>query len=586
LTPRAPEGVIKFRVGRSLLDGARRTPGVVSGCALGEEVCDGVYQQVNNTPQTIILCGGAINYSSLPIRTNQSNAMIPINGKPVIGWILDELLFKGIRQATVVLREQDSRLQAFLQRAYAGRMEVAIAPLREEGTIVQSIRAGLCRTPTDGLVRIILGDTLIRDSFEGDQDFVYVGEVEDSRRWCVAVTGHFGQIVDYLDKQELFNPPYQALAGYYHLRRGDHLRTCVERCVANGESELSDVLRRYQISYPIQAQPVKEWFDLGHIDNLVDARRRLLQPRYFNSLTINPVLNTITKVSQHSQKLTDELAWYQDIPDELKILTPRILINENARGEVQITQEYYGYPTLAELYTYGELHADIWLSILRHVLRVHQEFRSYSGQLEPELVRAMYADKTWQRLATLREQDAHWQALLAQETVVFNNRQLRNIYALEEAVNARAQELAESAPICVIHGDFCFSNILFDINNQIIRLIDPRGSFGRSGIYGDARYDIAKLRHSVRGLYDYIMADMFEMQETPGGYRGQVYIDGRPQVVAAEFDRMLASIGYNLDEIRFIEGLLFVSMVPLHKGNRQRQQLLYLTGLSQLNEVL
>ncbi|MDQ3651419.1 MAG: sugar phosphate nucleotidyltransferase [Acidobacteriota bacterium] len=539
-----------------------------------------------NKPQTIILCGGAINHSSLPIRTNQSNAMIPINGKPVIGWILDELLLKGIRHVTVVLREQDSRLQAFLQRAYAGRMEVATAPLREEGTIVQSIGAGICRTPTDGLVRIILGDTLIRDSFEGDHDFVYTGEVEDSRRWCVVVTAHLGQVVDFIDKQELFNPPYKALAGYYHLCHGDHLRTCVERSVANGESELSDVLRRYQISHPIQAQPVKDWFDLGHIDNLVDARRRLLQPRYFNSLTINPVLNTITKVSQHSQKLQDELAWYQNIPDELKILAPRILVNKEIDGKVQISQEYYGYPTLAELYTYGELHTDIWLSILRHVLRIHQEFRRYSGQLEPELVRAMYANKTWERLTALREQDAHWQSLLTQDVVVFNGRELRNIYALEEAINTRAQALADSAPISVIHGDFCFSNILFDINNQIIRLIDPRGSFGRSGIYGDSRYDMAKLRHSVSGLYDYIMADMFELKETSGDYSGQIYIDGRPQIVAAEFDRMLSAIGYNLDEIRFIEGLLFVSMVPLHKGNRQRQQLLYLTGLSLLNEVL
>lgn len=541
---------------------------------------------MTNTSQTIILCGGAINYSNLPIRTNQSNAMIPINGKPVIAWILDELLFKGIRQATVVLREQDSRLQSFLQRAYASRMNVTVAPLREEGTIVQSIRTGLCRTPTDGLVRIILGDTLIRDSFEGDQDYIYTGEVEDSRRWCVAMTGHLGQIVDFVDKQELFNPPYEALAGYYHLCHGDYLRTCVERSVADGEGELSAVLRRYQINYPIQARPVKEWFDFGHIDNMVDARRRLLQPRYFNSLTINPVLNTITKVSQHSRKLQDELDWYHDIPDELKVLTPRILVNKEANGEVQISQEYYGYPTLAELYTYGDLHADIWLSILRHVLRTHQEFRRYPGQLEPELVRAMYADKTWERLASLREQDAHWQSLLDKETIVFNGRSLRNIYVLKEAINARAQALSESAPISVIHGDFCFSNILFDINNQIIRLIDPRGSFGRSGIYGDARYDIAKLRHSVRGLYDYVMADMFELEELPTGYRSQIYVDGRPHIVAAEFDRMLAAIGYNLEEIRFIEALLFVSMVPFHKGNRQRQQLLYLTGLAQLNEVL
>jgi len=126
---------------------------------------------------TIILCGGPLNHSNLPIGTNQSNAMVPINGKPVIGWILDELLFKGIRHATVVLREQNTRLRAFIERAYANRMDIHVAPLSEEGTIIQSIRAGLARTASGaGVVRVILGDTLIRDSFADDRDFVYTGE--------------------------------------------------------------------------------------------------------------------------------------------------------------------------------------------------------------------------------------------------------------------------------------------------------------------------------------------------------------------------------------------------------------------------
>ncbi len=538
------------------------------------------------TETTIILCGGPINHSNLPIGTNQSNAMVPVNGKPVIGWVLDELLFKQIRQATIVLREENTSLRAFVERGYAGRMDLTLAPLKEEGTIVRSILAGLSHTPTDGLVRIILGDTLIRDSFDGDRDFVYVGEVDDSRRWCVAVPGHLGEIVEMIDKQELPNPPFKALAGYYHLTHGDHLRQCVEQSVAAGERELSDVLRRYMAVHPIQAEPAKEWFDFGHIDQLVSARRRLLQPRYFNSLTINPVLNTITKVSQHTRKLEEELAWFQLIPDNLKVLTPRVIATRDGEGNVQVTQEYYGYPTLAELYVYGDLHVDIWRSILRHVMRIHQEFRRHSGQLESEHVRSMYVQKTWERLDALRQQDPFWESLLSAETVTFQGRVLRNVYPMADDINRRAEELSQSAPISIIHGDFCFSNILFDINNQIVRLIDPRGSFGTSGIYGDARYDLAKLRHSVSGLYDYVMADMFDITADGDGYRAQVYASDRTRAIASDFDRMVSALGYDVNEIRFIEGLLFVSMVPFHKGHPQRQQLLYLTGLSLLNEVL
>ncbi len=535
---------------------------------------------------TIVLCGGPINYSNLPIGTNASNAMVPVNGKPVISWILDDLLAKGIRQVTIVLRAQDHRFQRFLQRAYAKRVEVKLALLQQEGTIVQSLQAGLRGCATHGLVRIILGDTLIQDIYHGDSDFVYVSPVAESRRWCLAVLGSDERVVDYIDKQENVAGPRRALAGYYHLLDGGHLRSSVEQSVAQGERELSDVLRRYGALRPIYARSVKDWFDFGNIDNLVDARRRLLQSRFFNTLEINPVLNTLTKSSDDDERLRNELNWYLGVPDELKVLSPRIVNHREINGRLQIVQEYYGYPTLAELYLYGDLHPDTWASILHLLLRIHGEFRRYPGRVEKADLKAMYLEKTWQRLALLCKQDPTWHELLERPTISFNHRPLRNVRAMEADLHERVEALTETASGCVIHGDFCFSNILFDINNQIIRLIDPRGSFGRKGIMGDPRYDIAKLRHSICGFYDFIVADMFELGEPNDGFTGTFYVNGTPRVAGAVFDRMVTEAGYDLDEIRVIEGLLFISMLPLHHGHPDRQRMMFLTGLSRLNEAL
>jgi hypothetical protein len=197
----------------------------------------------------------------------------------------------------------------------------------------------------------------------------------------------------------------------------------------------------------------------------------------------------------------------------------------------------------------------------------------------------MYFEKTWARLEQLRRQDSYWRDLLGYESVVYNGRPLINIFGLEREVRERANKVAKSAPVRAIHGDLCFSNILFDVNNQIIRLIDPRGSFGKKGIWGDARYDIAKLRHSVCGLYDYIVANMFELQQTGGEFNGRVCATGTQNVVALSFDRLVAGLGYDLNDVRFIEGLLFISMLPLHQGHLERQRMMYLTGLSLLNGV-
>jgi len=534
--------------------------------------------------KTILLCAGPLNVSNLPTGEKQSNAMIPVNGKPVIGWILDDLLAKGVSTATIVLRDEDERLRRFLRWAYTERMAIQTVPLTNPDTILNSLQAGLNPHPA-GPVRIVLGDTLIRDPFTGDGDFVYTGRVDDSRRWCLVVTGAGGVIHEYIDKQENVTESHLALAGYYHLQDGALLADCVADSLAAGRRELSSALRRYGEKRPILVRPVQDWFDFGHIDNLVHARRNLLRPRHFNSLSINPMFNTITKISEHGQKLENELNWYLQIPDELKVLTPRIVRHQQVNGRLQIVQEYYGYPSLAELFVYGDLHPDTWTSILRHVMRVHRAFREHTGRLPASALQEMYIDKTWDRLAQLPDQDPAWETLLAQETIDYNGRTLAGIPFLRESMNAYADQLVSSAQVSVIHGDFCFSNILFDVHHQIIRLIDPRGSFGQPGIFGDGRYDIAKLRHSVAGLYDFIVADMFRLERQGNAFQGWIYANGTPRQMRETLDCLIAAAGYDLRDICFIEGLLFISMLPLHSDTPRRQQMMFLTGLSRLNEV-
>ena len=67
--------------------------------------------------------------------------------------------------------------------------------------------------------------------------------------------------------------------------------------------------------------------------------------------------------------------------------------------------------------------------------------------------------------------------------------------------------------VMISHGDLCFSNILFDTRVESIKCIDPRGITpkGEYSIYGDRRYDLAKLYHSVVGLYDFIIAGRYSL---------------------------------------------------------------------------
>jgi hypothetical protein len=67
----------------------------------------------------------------------------------------------------------------------------------------------------------------------------------------------------------------------------------------------------------------------------------------------------------------------------------------------------------------------------------------------------------------------------------------------------------------VIHGDCTFSNSLIDNKNQVW-FIDPRGIFGKTKVYGDARYDWAKFYYSAVGNYDKINSKQFRVDLTDG----------------------------------------------------------------------
>lgn len=539
-----------------------------------------------NTPHnTIILCGGGINFVNLPVHSNTNNSMIPVNGKPVISWILNDLIEKGIRSVIVVLKETNTRLRTFIDRNYRHNLQVTYVTLSSSESIVHSLFEGLKAGQSQLPTRVILGDTLIRDSYPAHSDYIFVQEVNDSQRWCVADVSIYGTVTGYHDKQPHVPRPHFAVCGHYTFSNTGLLIDSTAVCYASQKKQLSDVLLSYQQKQPVTAVKAEQWFDFGNIDNLLKAKQQLLQSRFFNSLSIDPLLNTITKISEFDEKLRHELQWYKLLPAHLRVLTPRIISEEIINNRLHLVQEYYGYPTLSELFLYSDLDEEQWESIFMKLFALNGIFRQHTASPDAMDAADLYLTKNFARLEAARA-EPYWNILLQQEEIFFNGKKLINFHGLEHEVRTRLQQLADNSSCTILHGDLCFSNILYDTSNQIIRLIDPRGSFGKPGIYGDPRYDIAKLRHSVAGGYDYIVSDLFELEENNGHFEGAIFKNENAPALSHLFDAILQQHGYILPDIRLIEAMLFISMVPLHKDKPQRQKMMYLTGLEQLNELI
>ncbi len=538
-------------------------------------------------PATIILCGGDINASHLPIATSGSNAMIPVNGKPVIGWILEDLLEKQVAHVVLVTQAKNEQLLNFVQWAFQGRLSIEFALLKTKGSIIHSLQAGLEKLAGENPVTILLGDTLINGPLPVVENFVLVSDqFDDPRNWCLAKTDRNGQILQYFDKKNVSPEGLVALTGLYHFSDSTCLAQACEQTVAQGGKELSDVLAVYGLQRPIRAIPTAHWCDFGHMPHFLLAKRKLLQSRYFNQLHIEEVTGIMRKTSTYPEKLRDEYAWYMDLPDELKVLTPRMLGKEDDGDTFTIIQEYYGYPNLAELYLYGNLDLEIWKATIHNLMRTHLSLKSFKGPVSHADAWHIYWEKTEARMAELVAEDEFFQHLTALEHIWWNDRKLKNLPLLKSDIQARCEHLSATVKGAVIHGDFCLSNILYDLNNQLVRLIDPRGSFGQKGIYGDPRYDMAKLRHSLCGGYDFIVADLFTIETQAHGHfetticGGELYED-----LAKFFDAEIERVGYDLQEVMFIEALLFLSMIPLHKGKPKRQVMMYLRAMDLFNQI-
>jgi hypothetical protein len=228
-------------------------------------------------------------------------------------------------------------------------------------------------------------------------------------------------------------------------------------------------------------------------------------------------------------------------------------------------------PTLTELFVFGRLPVSGWSRIFDACDEALAGMAAYPAPAgETQDVDALYGPKTLERLAD------H-----ARATGVDLNAPCRFdgawLPSLERMAIMAAEAIPAAAPahLTLIHGDFCFSNLLYDHRADLIRMIDPRGidAKGRLCRFGDRRYDLGKLHHSVVGRYDQIIAGHYQLQSfgeldvtltLPGGG----YAD-----IEAEFrGRSFAGVSVENSAAAAICVLLFLSMIPLHADHPGRQR--------------
>ena len=79
---------------------------------------------------------------------------------------------------------------------------------------------------------------------------------------------------------------------------------------------------------------------------------------------------------------------------------------------------------------------------------------------------------------------------------------------------------------------------------------------------------------------------MFKIDKFGQIFESEIYINDSIPQIQKEFDNLLVETKNDLNDLIFIQGLIFISLTPLHKENFNRQLMLYLTGIQTLNQLI
>ncbi len=321
--------------------------------------------------------------------------------------------------------------------------------------------------------------------------------------------------------------------------------------------------------------------------------------RAYNRFEFNHKFGTITKLSTDS-KLSDEIGYYNKIKDfkDVSKFFPRVfdsgISNDNSTF---VELDYIDYSNLSDKMIKETPSCHEWNLISNQIYNILSEFASHTNYSNSDdtifkYKRKMYLEKTLVEFEKFKDSSEKFLALTTIPKLTINGNSYKNFETIKDDLSKLIENvLITNEPMTIVHGDFCFGNILSSVNPTknitSIKLIDPRGSWGEVGIFGDKRYDIAKLYHSFDGNYEYLTNDKFNIEcVSDGNYRISFENEHMNSVKDIFESGCINKLNVDKRECKLIQGLIFVGMCARHYDSPTRQTTMYLTGIKILNSVL
>jgi len=525
--------------------------------------------------RTVIIPAAGLASRMKPLSRGVSKAMIPVNGRPLISYVIETIFQEKSVNEVVIVENELSDISEFVARVYPEKPIKCVIQPEKLGPL-HAINIGLTAVENaDNNITIWLGDTICLDRFDYSENFLAVYPVEDPHRWCLVDEN--GVLYDKPDGPV---PTDKALIGIYNFinreRFNEAMKTGMKKPTHKGEHQIAALLDAYMKRGPMPLTIAKEWYDCGELNTYYESKARLLKntARSFNKIEVNTFYGTVMKSSssknaEKQHKIELEKKWFASLDETQALFCPRVL--KDSYGCLKMSLE----PGIAlnEVLVYDNLRPDVWHDIIRKILRIHHDVFN-----------------TWCR--TCRED----QMKACFDTYVIRN--LKRLDDIEDLVNSEDFHIVRDfvtqtgLELCVdphwsaiMHGDSHTGNIIYDPHSGNLKFVDPRGSFGGiESSEGDLRYDMGKLLQDFYCGYAMMMAGRYRI------VNNEVIIDwvGDTGNLGKFLENELAeecAVQYDVKLLKKLAIVLLVTAIPFHTDSPDRILAFYLRALGLIKEI-
>lgn len=430
-----------------------------------------------NVPHIIVQAGGKGTRMEY-LTYNKPKALVPIDNLPMLFHLfrkypLADFIVIGDYKYDVL----DKYLQAFADVNYR------LVDARGKKGTCAGISDAIALLPNNEAFMLIWSDLILPKEYEmptADSD--YIGISKDFRcRWS------------YRDDKFAEEPSEEyGVAGHF---------------IFTDKSKIEDVPDEGEFVRWLQSQGMtfaelplyhtKEYGLLSEYDKMT-KRTTGSRCRPFNRITVEGDRIIKEGIDEQGRALAvRENAWYKKVADEHFTSVPTIystnpLVMERIDGK--------------NIFEY-DLSYDEKSKVLKRLIDCIRQIHDLDGCVaDRDSYFDAYIGKTYKRLEKVEE----LVPFAKDETITINGRRCRNIFHCKDELEEKVMSYLPQE-FRLLHGDCTFSNMMLRKGKEPV-LIDPRGYFGTTELYGDSAYDWVKIYYSLVGNYDRFNIKQFRLK--------------------------------------------------------------------------